>query len=94
MSNTVSQSHQAHPEEVIAHLHTLQSQIDEVAPLTTEQRKLVRQRVRTQPKPIVEASINVMGVMDNLFVSAEGAGYILDAQSRTLVETLGTEVEG
>lgn len=28
----------------------------------------------------------------HLFVSAEGAGYILDAQSKTLIETIGTEV--
>ena len=30
----------------------------------------------------------------HLFVSADGAGYIIDAQSRTLVETLGTDVVG
>src|SRR5260370_18194738 len=30
----------------------------------------------------------------HLFVSAEGAGYIIDAQSRTLVETIGTDVAG
>jgi hypothetical protein len=29
-----------------------------------------------------------------LFVSAEGAGYIIDLRSRTLVETIGTEVAG
>jgi hypothetical protein len=29
----------------------------------------------------------------HLFVSAEGAGYIIDWRSRTLVETIGTEVE-
>ncbi len=36
----------------------------------------------------------VMPDNKHLFVSVEGAGYILDAQSRTLVETLGTEVVG
>ena len=66
MSNTVPIPTKLTPEEVIAQLHAIQSQIDEVAPLTTEQRKLVRQRVRIQPKPIVEASINVMTVMDNI----------------------------
>jgi len=30
----------------------------------------------------------------HLFVSAEGAGYIIDARSRTLVETIGTDVAG
>ena len=30
----------------------------------------------------------------HLFVSAEGAGYVIDAQSRTLVEEIGTDVAG
>jgi hypothetical protein len=30
----------------------------------------------------------------HLFVSAEGAGYVIDAKSRTLVEEIGTEVAG
>ena len=30
----------------------------------------------------------------HLFVSADGAGYIIEAASRTLVETIGTEVAG
>ena len=30
----------------------------------------------------------------HLFVSAEGAGYVIDAQSRTLVEVIGTEIAG
>ena len=30
----------------------------------------------------------------HLFVSAAGAGYVIDAKSRTLVETTGTEVVG
>lgn len=30
----------------------------------------------------------------HLFVSAEGAGYVIDAQSRTLVEEIGTEIAG
>jgi len=54
------------PEAVIAQLRTMRSQIDDVAPLTKQQRKLVRQRLRIQPKPVVEASINVIGVLDNV----------------------------
>jgi hypothetical protein len=54
------------PEEVIAQLQAMRSQIGEVAPLTREQRKLVQRRVRVQPAPIVEASINVMGAMENV----------------------------
>jgi hypothetical protein len=30
----------------------------------------------------------------HLFVSAECAGYVIDAQSRTLVEQIGTEIAG
>jgi len=30
----------------------------------------------------------------HLFVSAEGAGYVIDAKSRTLVEEIGTEIVG
>lgn len=30
----------------------------------------------------------------HLFVSAEGAGYVIDAKSRTLVEETGTEIVG
>jgi hypothetical protein len=44
----------------------MRSQIEEVAPLTQEQRKLTKQRLRMHPKPIVEASINVIGVLDNV----------------------------
>jgi len=53
-------------ETVITELRTLRSQIEEVAPLSKDQRKLVKQRLRTLTKPIVEASINVIGVLDNV----------------------------
>jgi len=54
------------PEAVIAQLRTMSSQIENVAPLSKEQTALVKQRLRTQPRPIVEASINVIGVLDNV----------------------------
>ena len=54
------------PEAVIAQLRTVRSQIEEVAPLSKEQRKLVRQRLRIHEKHVVEASINVIGVVDNV----------------------------
>ena len=53
-------------DEVITQMRTMRSQIEEVAPLSQEQRKLVKQRLRTQPKSVVEASINVLGVLDNV----------------------------
>jgi hypothetical protein len=39
-------------------------------------------------------TVSLMPDEKHLFVSAKGAGYIIDLQSRTLVETIGTEVAG
>jgi hypothetical protein len=63
------------PEAVIAQLRTIQSQIDDVAPLTKEQSRLVKDRLRKQPKTVVEASINVIGVLDNV---SQAIGQPLD----------------
>ena len=70
MSNTVSNTTTGTPgtdpaklnaDAVIAQLRTMRSQIEDVAPLSKEQRKLIQQRLRLQPKTVVEASINVIG---------------------------------
>jgi hypothetical protein len=63
------------PEAVIAQLRIMQSQIEDVAPLSKEQRTLVKQRIRRQPKPVVEAAINVIGVLDNI---SQAIGHPLD----------------
>ncbi|HEX9983919.1 MAG TPA: hypothetical protein VGF69_11695 [Thermoanaerobaculia bacterium] len=63
------------PEGVIAQLRTLRSQIEEVAPLSREQRTLIKQRVRLHPKSIVDASINVIGVLENV---SQALGQPLD----------------
>jgi hypothetical protein len=63
------------PEAVIAQLRTMESQIDEVAPLSKEQRTLVKQRLRMQTKTVIEASINVIGVLDNV---SQAIGQPLD----------------
>jgi hypothetical protein len=63
------------PEAVIAQLRVLSSQIDEVAPLSTAQRTQVKQRLRRQPATIVEAAINVIGVIDNV---SQAIGQPLD----------------
>ncbi|HEX7153586.1 MAG TPA: hypothetical protein VF618_19010 [Thermoanaerobaculia bacterium] len=76
------------PEEVIAQLRTLRSQIDAVEPLSKEQRKLVRQRLRVLPKPVVEASINVIGVLENL---SQAIGQPLDEVRQLQAETLRWE---
>jgi hypothetical protein len=63
------------PEAVIGQLRTMRSQIEDVAPLSQQQRRLVKDRLRKQPKTIVEASINVIGVIDNL---SQAIGQPLD----------------
>jgi len=54
------------PQEVLEQLRTMTSQIEEVAPLTKEQRSLVKANLRQHKQAIVEASINVMEVIANV----------------------------
>jgi len=54
------------PEEVITQLRAIGSLIDNLVPLSKEQRALLKKRLRRQPRTIVEASINVIGVLDNV----------------------------
>src|SRR3954454_24215602 len=49
------------PEAVIEQIRTLRSQIDAVTPLSKAQRNQLKQRTRSQPAPIVDASISVIG---------------------------------
>jgi len=63
------------PEGVIAQLRTVRSQIEDVAPLSQEQRKVLKQRLRLHSKSVVEASINVIGVLDNV---SQAIGQPLD----------------
>ena len=63
------------PEAVIAQFRTMRSQIADVVPLSKEQQRLVKQRLRIQPKNVVEASINVIGVLDKV---SQAIGQPLD----------------
>ena len=63
------------PEAVIAQLRTLRSQIEDVAPLSQAQRTQIKQRVRLHTKPVLDASINVIGVLDNV---SQALGQPLD----------------
>jgi hypothetical protein len=76
------------PEAVVAQLRTMESQIDEVAPLSKEQRTLVKQRLRMQTKTVVEASINVMGVLDNV---SQAIGQPLDEVRQLQDDTIRWE---
>ncbi|HWS71197.1 MAG TPA: hypothetical protein VN605_03750 [Thermoanaerobaculia bacterium] len=75
-------------EAVIAELRALRSQLDDVAPLSKEQRALVKQRLRTLPKSVVEASINVIGVLDNV---SQAIGQPLDQVRRLQDDSLRWE---
>jgi hypothetical protein len=70
---------------VIAQLRTMRSQIENVAPLSREQRKLIQQRLRLQPKSVVEAAINVIGVLDNV---SQAIGQPLDEVRQLQDESL------
>src|SRR5436190_10687715 len=63
------------PEAVITELRAMRSQIEDVTPLSKDQRKLVKRRLRRQKTPVVEASINVIGVLDNV---SQAIGQPLD----------------
>jgi len=54
------------PEAITEQLRSMRSQIDEVKPLSDKERRQLKQRLRNQTRPVVEASINVMGVLDNV----------------------------
>ena len=88
MTSTVPLSTTLGPEAVIAQLRTLQSQIEGVAPLTQAQRKLLKQRIRIHSKSVVDASINVIGVLDNL---SQAIGQPLDEVRQLQDETLRWE---
>lgn len=51
------------PEAVVEQLRAMRSQIGEVAPLTAEQRRLAKRRLRTKA-PVLQASINVIGASE------------------------------
>src|ERR1043165_5077851 len=87
MSNPVPEPIKLTPEAVIAQLRTLSSQIEEVTPLSQEQRKLVKQRLRPHPKPVVEASISVLGVPE----VSQAIGQPLDDVRRWQDESLRWE---
>jgi len=76
------------PEAVIEQLRTMQSQIDEAAPLSKEQRALAKQRLRMQSRDIVQASINVMEVLDNV---SQAIGQPLDEVRQLQTESIRWE---
>jgi hypothetical protein len=77
-------------EAVVEQLRAVLTQIGEVAPLTTAQRRTLRGRIRTS-NPILQASINVIGALDNVSQAvgqpADGVRQLYDEANRwTAVE--------
>jgi hypothetical protein len=53
------------PEEIIDQLRAISMRMGEMAPMTAQQRRALRGRLRT-PDPVVNASINVIDTLDNV----------------------------
>jgi hypothetical protein len=53
------------PDEIVDQLRALGMRMGEMAPMTAEQRRALRGRLRT-PDPVVNASINVIDALDNI----------------------------
>ena len=88
MTDTIVDSPKLTAEAVIAQLRSIQSQIEGVSPLTQDQRKQLKQRVRMHPKAIVDASINVIGVLEIL---SQAIGQPLDDVRQLQDDTLRWE---
>ena len=54
------------PEAVVDQLRAMRAQISEVTPLTPQQRKSLQNRGAHTPNPVLQASINVIGALDNV----------------------------
>lgn len=79
------------PEQVVQQLRALQEQALEVAPLTAEQRRLLRGRTKL-PEPVVQASINIIGAMD---IISQAVGQPADVVHQMVDEAnRWTAVEG
>ena len=85
MADPVINTPKLTPEEVIAALRTVRSQIGDVEPLPKDQRRLVKDRLRKLAKPVLEASINVIGVLDNV---SQAIGQPLDEVRQLQDESL------
>jgi hypothetical protein len=70
------------PEAVVEELRAIRAQIGEVTPLTSAQRTTLRNRTRTS-NPILQASINVIGALDNV---SQAVGQPADDVRRLLDE--------
>lgn len=54
------------PEVIVEQIRSIRSQIDDVTPLTPQQRRAIRNRSRKQSDGVVASSINMIGALDNV----------------------------
>jgi hypothetical protein len=78
------------PDVVITQLRTMRSQIDEVAPLSKEQRKQLKQRLRNQPKTVVETAINVLGALTMSQAIGQPLDEVRQLQDDSIREAVAT----
>jgi hypothetical protein len=76
---------------VVEQLRILRAQIGELTPLTPEQRKQLQNRGGRTPNPVLQASINLIGALDNVSQAVgQPAGHVRqmhdDANRWTAVE--------
>ena len=54
------------PEAIVEQVRVLRSQIEEVTPLTPEQKRTLRERTKKQSDAVLASSINMIGALDNV----------------------------
>jgi len=54
------------PEALVAHFRELRTQIEGMTPLSTTQKRKLRNQIRKQSDAVVASSINVIGALDNV----------------------------
>ena len=74
-NNTTTDTPKLTPEALIDQLRNLQSQVEEVAPLSAAERTQLRQMTRRQPPHVVQASISVIGSSGTI---ADAVGQPID----------------
>ena len=54
------------PEAVVEQIRLLRSQMEDVTPLTPEQKRILRAQSRTQSDAVLASTVNVIGALDNV----------------------------
>jgi hypothetical protein len=65
-NQVLDQGTKLEPEALVEQIGVIRSQMEEVTPLTPEQKRLLRSRTRKQSDAVVASSINMIGALDNV----------------------------